>query len=48
MKNLWEKHTGSIGVFHRSLIDNIVGFLKGGALRIPREDWGTLGNISED
>ena len=36
---------------------NIIGFLRGGCprgggnwgtLRIPREDWGTLGNIRED
>ena len=38
-------------------VSKIIGFLRGGCprgggnwgtLRIPREDWGTLGNIRED
>ena len=40
-----------------TLVSCFVGFLRGGCsrgggnwgtLRIPREDWGTLGNIRED
>ena len=46
-----------VGDFGSGFGSHVVGFLRGGCsrgggnwgtLRIPREDWGTLGNIRED
>ena len=55
----WEsKGLKAVGIgFHDPGSLNIMGFLRGGGprgggnwgtLRIPREDWGSLGNIRED
>ncbi len=51
-------HVTKLHLFEGSSFDHpkVVGFLRGGVqgggnwgtLRIPREDWGTLGNIRED